>query len=73
MCAVGKAGERVMAVLRKCYAKLHLKVNETKSAVAQRVWPQVSGLQPLAVAERRGQTRGGRQGRGDVQATDPAN
>ena len=29
-----KAGERVMALLQKCYAKLRLKVNETKSAVA---------------------------------------
>ncbi len=29
-----KAGERVMALLRKCYAKLRLRVNETKSAVA---------------------------------------
>jgi group II intron reverse transcriptase/maturase len=29
-----KAGERVMALLRKCYDKLQLKVNETKSAVA---------------------------------------
>jgi group II intron reverse transcriptase/maturase len=29
-----KAGERVMALLRWCYAKLQLKVNETKSAVA---------------------------------------
>ena len=29
-----KAGERVMALLRWCYAKLRLKVNETKSAVA---------------------------------------
>ncbi len=29
-----KAGERVMALLRKCYGKLQLKVNETKSAVA---------------------------------------
>lgn len=28
------AGERVMALLRRCYAKLRLKVNETKSAVA---------------------------------------
>ena len=28
-----KAGERVMALLRQCYAKLQLKVNETKSAV----------------------------------------
>ena len=29
-----KAGERVMALLRKCYGKLRLKVNEAKSAVA---------------------------------------
>jgi RNA-directed DNA polymerase len=29
-----KAGERVMALLRRCYAKLHLMVNESKSAVA---------------------------------------
>lgn len=29
-----KAGERVMALLRSLYAKLHLTVNETKSAVA---------------------------------------
>ena len=29
-----KAGERVMALLRRCYATLRLKVNETKSAVA---------------------------------------
>lgn len=29
-----RAGERVMALLRRCYARLRLKVNETKSAVA---------------------------------------
>jgi group II intron reverse transcriptase/maturase len=29
-----RAGERVMALLRQCYAKLRLKVNEAKSAVA---------------------------------------
>jgi RNA-directed DNA polymerase len=29
-----RAGERVMALLRTCYAKLHLLVNESKSAVA---------------------------------------
>ena len=28
-----KAGQRVMALLRRCYAKLHLQVNEGKSAV----------------------------------------
>jgi RNA-directed DNA polymerase len=29
-----RAGERVMVLLRRCYAKLHLVVNESKSAVA---------------------------------------
>lgn len=29
-----RAGERVMALLRRCYAKLRLRINETKSAVA---------------------------------------
>ena len=29
-----KAGERVMALLRRCYTRLHLRVNESKSAVA---------------------------------------
>lgn len=29
-----RAGQRVMALLRRCYAKLHLVVNEDKSAVA---------------------------------------
>jgi RNA-directed DNA polymerase len=29
-----KAGERVLALLRRCYAKLKLRINETKSAVA---------------------------------------
>jgi RNA-directed DNA polymerase len=29
-----RAGDRVMALLQRCYAKLRLKVNETKSAVA---------------------------------------
>lgn len=29
-----KAGERVMALLKRCYDKLRLKINESKSAVA---------------------------------------
>jgi len=29
-----RAGQRVMVLLRRCYAKLHLVVNEGKSAVA---------------------------------------
>jgi group II intron reverse transcriptase/maturase len=38
-----KAGERVMALLKRCYDKLHLKINESKSAV-KCVSPQISGL-----------------------------
>ena len=30
-----KAGERVMALLRRCYDKLHLQINKSKSAVAR--------------------------------------
>jgi RNA-directed DNA polymerase len=30
-----RAGERVLALLRRCYAKLKLRINETKSAVAE--------------------------------------
>jgi RNA-directed DNA polymerase len=30
-----RAGERVLALLRRCYAKLKLRINETKSAVAR--------------------------------------
>jgi len=30
-----RAGERVLALLRRCYAKLRLRINETKSAVAR--------------------------------------
>src|SRR5690606_24259233 len=29
-----QAGERVMRLLRRCYDKLHLKINESKSAMA---------------------------------------
>ena len=39
-----RAGERVMALLEGMYAKLHLKVNEAKSAVASVFDCQVSGL-----------------------------
>ena len=43
-----KAGERAMALLRRCYAQLHLTVNEAKSAVAgvagRNFWATASGL-----------------------------
>ena len=42
-----RAGERVMALLRRLYGRLRLKVNETKSAVASVFRPQVPGLQLL--------------------------
>lgn len=60
-----------MALLRKCYAKLRLKVNETKSAVAS-----VGGAEVLGHSFwlRQGvrQAQGGGQADGDVQATDQA-
>jgi RNA-directed DNA polymerase len=45
-----KAGERVMALLRRMYAKLHLTVNETKSAVASAFGRKFLGLQFLGLA-----------------------
>ncbi len=57
-----KAGERVMALLRKLYARLHLKVNEAKSAVADvfserkflgySFWRHKNGEVELAVAHK---------------------
>lgn len=38
------AGERVMELLRSRCTRLHLTVNETKSAVASEFWVQVSRL-----------------------------
>ena len=42
-----RAGERVMGLLRRLYAKLRLRVNESKSAVARAYEPQVPGLHLL--------------------------
>lgn len=39
-----KAGERVMAFLRKPYARLHLKINEEKSAVARVITREFLGV-----------------------------
>lgn len=38
-----KAGERVMALLRKCYSALKLQINEAKSAVASAFWRKFLG------------------------------
>jgi retron-type reverse transcriptase len=40
-----QAGERVMALLRKMYAKLHLTVNETKSAVTSALGRKFLGFE----------------------------
>ena len=66
-----KAGERVMALLRRCYAKLRLKVNETKSAVASVTGRKFLGYS-FWFAKDGGQAQGGRQSAGDVQATGAA-
>lgn len=48
-----KSGERVMALLKRRYAKLRLKINESKSAVAQ-VLPEYAELAVLAPVNRLG-------------------
>jgi RNA-directed DNA polymerase len=58
-----RAGHRVLRALRECYAKLRLRINEAKTAVA-RVWgAQVPGLPLLGVQGQRqvcgGQARAG--------------
>ncbi len=67
-----KAGERVMALLRRMYARLHLTVNETKSAVASVFGRKFLGYSLWVGAKGRGQTRGGSQADGNVQAADQA-
>jgi hypothetical protein len=56
-----RAGERVMALLRRLYGELHLTVNETKSAVASvfgrkflgyGFWPGPGGVIKRKVAEK---------------------
>jgi group II intron reverse transcriptase/maturase len=56
-----KAGERVMRLLRRCYDKLHLKINESKSAVANvfdrqflgyALWQARNGAVRRAVSEK---------------------
>jgi group II intron reverse transcriptase/maturase len=60
-----KAGERVMALLRRCYAKLQLKVNETKSAVADVTGRKFLGYSFWSYG---GVFRRGGEADGDVQA-----
>ena len=50
-----KAGERVMALLRKLYARLKLQINEAKSAVAQCLRAQVPGLRAVGGQGQRSQ------------------
>jgi RNA-directed DNA polymerase len=56
-----RAGERVMRLLRRCYDKLHLKINESKSAVASvfgrkflgyALWQTGNGAVRRAVSEK---------------------
>ena len=57
-----RAGERVMALLRRLYAKLRLDGQRGQERGGQRVRAQVPGLQLLGGPGRRGQAPGGRQG-----------
>jgi hypothetical protein len=55
------AGERVMALLRRLYGRLRLKVNETKERGGERVRPQVSGLQLVGSSGRCSEAQGSGQ------------
>jgi RNA-directed DNA polymerase len=48
-----KAGERVMRLLRRCYDKLHLKINESKSAVTSVFGRKFLGYVCLMANQRR--------------------
>ena len=67
-----RAGKRVMAVLRKLYAKLHLRVNEAKSTVASVFGRKFLGLQLLGGQGCSGQTQGGQQALSHLQAAHQA-
>lgn len=48
-----KAGERVMALLKRRYVKLHLRINESKSAVSQAFGPKFLGYELYATRKGR--------------------
>ncbi len=62
-----RAGERVMALLRKLYGRASSEGEREQDAVA-RVFGRKFSATPVGGAGRRGQARGGEQGNGDVQA-----
>ena len=62
-----RAGERVLAGLRTLYERLHLKVNEVKTAVAYAIRRKFLGYKLWRGAG--GQMCSCRQGVGDLQAT----
>ena len=63
-----RAGERVRVLLRRLYGELKLTVNEAKSAVASVFGRKFLGYSFWVARGARGQTPGGRQAIGDVQA-----
>ncbi|HEX4395599.1 MAG TPA: group II intron reverse transcriptase/maturase [Mycobacterium sp.] len=68
-----RAGERVMALLRRLYGELHLTVSQRdQKRSGQRVRSQVPGLRLLAGSGRSDQTQGRRKAAEDVQAARPA-
>mgnify|MGYP003693639097 CR=1 FL=1 len=67
-----QAGERVLQALRGCYARLALKVNEAKTAVAAVLGTQVPGLLLMGRAARRSQASGGRAGDAQAARAHPA-
>ena len=67
-----KAGERVLAVLRRLYARLHLVVNETKTAVAPAFGRKFLGFELWKAPRGSGQAQGGQEGPGDLPPAHPA-
>ena len=66
-----RAGEDAMETLRRLYARLRLRINEAKSAVARAVGPEVPGLQLLGGTGTEGETARGAQGPGSDEAASP--
>jgi hypothetical protein len=67
-----KAGERVMALLRRLYAGLKLSDQRSQERGGQRLRAQVPGLRSVGGQGQRSQMQGGRQGAGQLQGPNKA-
>jgi RNA-directed DNA polymerase len=67
-----KAGERVMALLRRLYAGLKFSDQRSQERGGQRLRAQVPGLRSVGGQGQRSQMQGGRQGAGQLQGPNKA-